>query len=83
MTDLNEIVRAAVVEEVRGINQRQEDTIFDPKEALAFFGPGLTYSSLMRQAREGKIPCFHIGSKVFFRKSRLIEWIEQQEQGVR
>lgn len=81
--DINELIRDAVREELFAANQQTQEygeEILDPQEALAFFGTSLSYSSLMRQAREGKIPCFHIGSKVFFRKSKLIEWIEQQEQ---
>lgn len=36
--------------------------------------------TLTRWAREGRIPCIHLGRKVSFRASALNRWLEEQVQ---
>lgn len=54
--------------------------VFTPQEAVEFLGGGISYSTLMRECRKKTIPCFHIGNRVYFRRSSLLEWIKAQEE---
>ncbi|MFW0860576.1 MAG: excisionase family DNA-binding protein [Dethiobacter sp.] len=55
-----------------------ERTRLLPKEAAAFVGCG--YDKLLQLVRQGQIPHYRIGKRVFFTKERLSLWIEDMEQ---
>lgn len=76
-------IRKAVAEQLHDMDTAgyQEDQVLTAYEALEYFGGGLSYATLMRECRKGNIPCFRIGTKVFFRRNKLLEWIRQQEEG--
>lgn len=57
-----------------------DNTVFTAQEAVNFLGGRISYGTLMRECRQGNMPCFHIGQRVYFRKSSLIRWIEEQEK---
>jgi predicted site-specific integrase-resolvase len=41
---------------------------------------GCDYGTLMRYVRNGMLPHFHIGRKVYFFEESLYEWMEELEK---
>ena len=84
--NLKQIIRQTVDERINEIIAKKsapmemDNTVYTPQEAVEFFGGGISYGTLMRECRQGNIPCFHIGNRVYFRRSSLTKWIEEQEQ---
>lgn len=52
-------------------------TRLKPKEAAAYIGCG--YDKLMQMVRQGQIPHYRIGRRVFFTRERLTLWIDNLE----
>ena len=51
------------------------------KEAIEYLGIDFSYGAFLRLSREGKIPCFFVGQRAFFRKDSLDKWLHDQEWG--
>lgn len=49
-----------------------------PQEAAGFIGCG--YDKLLQMVRQGKIPHYRIGRRVFFTKEAISLWIEDMEK---
>lgn len=64
----------------KNISSAIDNTVFTANEAVDFLGGSISYGTIMRECRRGNMPCFHIGNKVYLRKSTLIKWIEEQEE---
>jgi excisionase family DNA binding protein len=59
--------------------KNDDDRTMFPKEAAEYLG--ISYDSLLRWAREGKIPSSQPGGqRVLFRKKALDAWLEEQER---
>jgi excisionase family DNA binding protein len=51
-------------------------TLLDAKQAASLLG--CHPRTLLRKAREGAVPCFHVFGKVRFTEASLSEWVEAQ-----
>ena len=82
MNKIEKAIAEAIHEQVVDLVPDYESNmeILTPYEAVDFFGGEVSYSTLMRACRCGNIPHFKIGSRVYFRKIKLMEWIEAQER---
>lgn len=84
--NIEEIIKQTIDERIgeiitnNNVYMESDNTVYTAQEAVDFFGGGISYGTLMRECRQGNIPCFHIGNRVYFRRSSLIKWIEDQEQ---
>ena len=55
-------------------------TVLNAKQvAHEYFDGSVSYWKLLAMAKEGKIPHFKIGSRIFFRRESLDEWIAALE----
>jgi excisionase family DNA binding protein len=55
--------------------------IFSPKEAQQEYLEGaITLNRLYELIRQGMIPHFRLGGKIFIRRDALESWIREQEQ---
>lgn len=84
--NLEQIIKQTVDERISEIMEKEQvsmetdNTVFTAQEAVNFLGGRISYGTLMRECRQGNMPCFHIGQRVYFRKSSLLRWIEEQEK---
>lgn len=78
---IDDAINAAVTPKIETSHPEQphNNSIMTAAETVEFLGGGLSYSTLIRECHRGSIPCFRIGKQFYFRKSSLLEWIEQQE----
>ncbi|MBE3597554.1 MAG: helix-turn-helix domain-containing protein [Limnochordaceae bacterium] len=60
--------------------QRQSYAIqtIDARQAASLLG--VHYVTLLKWAKQGRVPCVHLGSRVRFRVSALQQWLEEQER---
>lgn len=85
--NIEQIIKQTVDERINEIMTKEsvpvemDNTVYTAQEAVEFFGGGISYGTLMRECRQGNVPCFHIGNRVYFRRSSLVRWIEEQEKG--
>ena len=63
----------------QNMNTRNEDILNGGKEIAAWLGESVGH--VMRLGREGKLPIFKAGRLVRARKSTLIRWMAEQEDG--
>ncbi|MGN1097402.1 MAG: helix-turn-helix domain-containing protein [Clostridia bacterium] len=62
--------------ETKSINELASDRI-TPREASEILG--CSEYTLRQKVREGLIPHYRVGKRMFLRKSSLLSWIEEQE----
>lgn len=60
------------------ITEKKTKTRLTPAEASELLGA--KYDKLMQMVRLRQIPHFRIGSRVFFTREALIDWIDVQER---
>jgi hypothetical protein len=66
--------RDIVREELSNINasSSQDEKLISPKETVELFNPKISKQTLKAWTDGGKIPCYNIGRRTFYKRSEVI-----------
>lgn len=56
-----------------------ENIVFNPKELAEYMH--ISESTVRRMVRKKELPFYRVGTLIFFRKTVIDKWIEDQENG--
>jgi hypothetical protein len=69
---LKVIVREAVKEELQKVNSKDDDILLSRRDAAKLFQPAISLTTLSAWCRDGKLQPHHIGGRVFFKRSEIL-----------
>lgn len=68
-----EKVRGQLMADVRALLAEQDERLISPAEAARLFVPAVSTRTLSAWVKDGRIPSYSFGRRVFFKKSEIIQ----------